>query len=421
MPSSKRSSPGSPHLRLAADIGGTFTDIAAFDEATGRTRFRQGAVDAGASGRRHLRRGRQGRQRLRRRGAVPARLDHRHQHDAGAHRRQDRTAHHRRLSRHLRNRPHQPAGRLQSVFPKHVPLIERALRFEVHERMLADGEIDIAARRGRDRSARRASLRATASKPSPSCSSIAIAMPSTRRRAKAMIEKRTTRTMFVSASHELSQEYREFERCSTVAANAYIGPKVRALYRRDRRRIRDSRLRRLVPASCNRPAASTKPSRRRRNASACWNPGRPPASSARRRCATRSSIDNAIAFDMGGTTAKAGVIYKGEALTTGAALIGGYEQRVADADRDDGYLRSRHRRRLDRARRRRRAARRPAERRRRSRVRPATGSAAPSRPSPTPIWCSAGSAPIAFSAARCSSTSRRPSARSRAGRASRSG
>jgi N-methylhydantoinase A len=37
-------------------------------------------------------------------------------------------------------------------------------------------------------------------------------------------------------------------------------------------------------------------------------------------------IDNAIAFDMGGTTAKAGVIHHGEALTTGTALIGGYEK-----------------------------------------------------------------------------------------------
>src|SRR5208282_226270 len=37
-------------------------------------------------------------------------------------------------------------------------------------------------------------------------------------------------------------------------------------------------------------------------------------------------IDNAIAFDMGGTTAKAGVIHHGEALTTGAALLGGYEK-----------------------------------------------------------------------------------------------
>ena len=37
-------------------------------------------------------------------------------------------------------------------------------------------------------------------------------------------------------------------------------------------------------------------------------------------------LDRAIAFDMGGTTAKAGVIYDGEALTTGRALIGGYNQ-----------------------------------------------------------------------------------------------
>src|SRR5207249_3936617 len=34
----------------------------------------------------------------------------------------------------------------------------------------------------------------------------------------------------------------------------------------------------------------------------------------------------AVAFDMGGTTAKAGVIYRGKALTTGAALVGGYAQ-----------------------------------------------------------------------------------------------
>ncbi len=37
-------------------------------------------------------------------------------------------------------------------------------------------------------------------------------------------------------------------------------------------------------------------------------------------------LENAIAFDMGETTAKAGVIYKGEALTTGGALLGGYEK-----------------------------------------------------------------------------------------------
>ena len=36
------------------------------------------------------------------------------------------------------------------------------------------------------------------------------------------------------------------------------------------------------------------------------------------------NVPNAIAFDMGGTTAKAGVIYEGNVLMTGSALIGGY-------------------------------------------------------------------------------------------------
>ena len=46
-------------------------------------------------------------------------------------------------------------------------------------------------------------------------------------RAKEILEQAYP-DMFVSASHELSQEYREFERTSTVVANAYIGPKVRS-------------------------------------------------------------------------------------------------------------------------------------------------------------------------------------------------
>jgi N-methylhydantoinase A len=38
----------------------------------------------------------------------------------------------------------------------------------------------------------------------------------------------------------------------------------------------------------------------------------------------RIGLKNAIAFDMGGTTAKAGVIHGGDVLMTGGALIGGY-------------------------------------------------------------------------------------------------
>src|SRR5262249_59801415 len=50
--------------------------------------------------------------------------------------------------------------------------------------------------------------------------------PAHEQRVKAIIEQ-SHPDVFVTASHELSQEYREFERTSTAAANAYMGPRVR--------------------------------------------------------------------------------------------------------------------------------------------------------------------------------------------------
>ena len=117
-PMDQRNRPRASNLRLAADIGGTFTDIAAFDDRTGNLTFGKAlstpdrlveGINAGVEkagielpGRR----------------AVPPRLDHRDQHHPGAQGRQDRAAHHRRLPRHLRDRPHQSARCLQSVLPE---------------------------------------------------------------------------------------------------------------------------------------------------------------------------------------------------------------------------------------------------------------------------------------------------------------
>src|SRR6202040_3881380 len=110
-------------------------------------------------------------------------------------------------------------------FQKHVPLIERARRFEVHGPLLADAEIDkpldddeIAAL---GRELERLGVEAAAIL-FLNC----YANADHERRGKTVLEKKKP-PPFVSASHELSQEYREFERCATVAANAYIGPKVR--------------------------------------------------------------------------------------------------------------------------------------------------------------------------------------------------
>ena len=51
--------------------------------------------------------------------------------------------------------------------------------------------------------------------------------PAHERRAKRIVEEAYP-DLFVTASHELSQEYREYERTSTTAANAYVGPRVRS-------------------------------------------------------------------------------------------------------------------------------------------------------------------------------------------------
>ena len=169
-------------------------------------------------------------------------------------------------------------------FQKHVPLIERALRFEVRERMLADGEIDkpldddeIAAL-GRE-------LEGLGVEAAAILFLNCYANADHERRAKAILEKNHP-SLFVSASHELSQEYREFERCATVAANAYIGPKVRRYIGEIDAHMRKAGFAGsfLVVQSTGGLYESNKP---KTSACACWNPAPPQASSAHKRCAAR--------------------------------------------------------------------------------------------------------------------------------------
>ena len=121
------------------------------------------------------------------------------------------------------------------------------------------------------------------------------------------------------------REYREFERTSTVVANAYIGPKVRSYIREIDTHLRDAGFDGsflVVQSTGGLYEAEDAQSycvKMLESGPAAGVIGTQALCSA-------LELKNAIAFDMGGTTAKAGVIYKGEALTTGAALLGGYEK-----------------------------------------------------------------------------------------------
>src|SRR5207253_9785234 len=142
--------------------------------------------------------------------------------------------------------------------------------------------------------------------------------------AKELLTKRHP-NLFVTASHELSQEYREFERCSTAAANAYIGPKVRRYVGEIDRHIRKDGFKGsfLIVQS----TGGLYESEQAQSQCVRMLESGPAAGVIGTQALCRTlGVDNAIAFDMGGTTAKAGVIHNGEALTTGAALIGGYDE-----------------------------------------------------------------------------------------------
>jgi N-methylhydantoinase A len=208
-------------------------------------------------------------------------------------------------------------------FRKHVPLVERALRLEVRERLTAEGEVHVPLDE--------ASVHAACDRlEAEGVDAVAIMLlhcyvnPAHEARVKAIVRQRLPRA-FVTASHELSQEYREFERCSTAVANAYIGPAVSEYLSGI-----DAHLRQAAFAGSFLVVQSTGGLYESRQAEVqCVRmlESGPAAGVIGARALCRAlDLEDAVAFDMGGTTAKAGVIHRGDALTTGAALIGGYDQ-----------------------------------------------------------------------------------------------
>ncbi len=314
---------GKANVRLAADIGGTFTDIAVFDDNTGRIAFGkalstpQHLVEGISAG-------------IAKAGATYADAKlFLHGSTVAINAILERTGARTALVVTEGFRDIYEIGRINRpdaynlYFKKHVPLIERALRFEVTERMLSDGEVD--------KPLDEAQVRALAERLGKLGIEAAAILflncyrnPAHEARAREIIAAKNP-GMFVSASHELSQEYREFERCSTVAANAYIGPIVRRYIGEieDHARAAGFGGSLLIVQSTGGlyEAAQAKSQCVRMLDSG-------PAAGVigtQALCATLG-LDRAIAFDMGGTTAKAGVIFGGEAMTTGSALIGGYNQ-----------------------------------------------------------------------------------------------
>ena len=115
--------------------------------------------------------------------------------------------------------------------------------------------------------------------------------------------------LFVTCSNEVCPEFREYERISTAVVNAYIGPAVGRYVTRLDRELASRGVRRLLIVKSN--GGLTSPDNAVRSPVHLIESGPAAGLTAAAAYARAAACPNLIAFDMGGTTAKAGVVRSG--------------------------------------------------------------------------------------------------------------
>lgn len=212
------------------------------------------------------------------------------------------------------------------AFRKHVPLIPRALRFEVAERMLYDGSVerplDEANARAVAADIKAAGVEAVAVLFLHSYANVA--------HEQQMVEllRAALPEAYITASHHVSREQREYERTSTVAANAYVGPRVSTYLERLERHLEGDGFtgNLLIMQSsgglCDIATA-------REQCIQMLESGPAAGVVASKTVSDVLGLGDVICFDMGGTTAKACVLQAGAAALSSDYFIGGYNEGLA--------------------------------------------------------------------------------------------
>ena len=208
------------------------------------------------------------------------------------------------------------------AFEKAVPLISRDMIFEVDERMRANGEILRPLRRD---SVEEAVRRLIALK----VDAIAVVLlhayrnPAHELAVRKIIEAAAP-GVYISLSHEILREFREYERTSTTVLNAYIGPVVANYVKNLSDDMRSASFRgsfRIMQSNggaISAEAAAIRPVTLMESGPVAGVIG----------CAKLArdlGLANAISFDMGGTTAKTSLVENGETRIVAGYHIGGLD------------------------------------------------------------------------------------------------
>ena len=338
-----------PRLRIAVDIGGTFTDLAAFDETSGELLLRQGAVDPRPAGQRHP--------------EHPGRRRHRphatalflHGSTIAINTLLERSGAQTALLITEGFRDIYEIGRVNRpdaynlFFGKHVPLVRALLRFEVQRAPARRRQRAQAAGRGPPARTSCARSRRRASRPWRSCCCTPTATRRTSSASRRSCRKNCP-AVFVTASHELSQEYREFERVSTAVAQC--------LCRAARRRPTSANCETHLDEKgfdgdfyrrCSRPAALFPVEHARRDCVRMLESGPGRRRDRRAGDLRATGPERCDRLRHGRHDREGRRDQRGQAAHDRQRADRRLRAGVADPDPDDGHLRGRHRRRQHRA------------------------------------------------------------------------
>jgi N-methylhydantoinase A len=202
--------------------------------------------------------------------------------------------------------------------PKPAPLIEPALRFEARERIGPNGVVEPLAR---DEPARLAELVRDSGADSVAVCLLFSYLDASHERAIAEQLRRQLPDVHVSASHEVLPRFREFERCSTTAIDAYLSP----LLGRYLERLGSSAAKAGLPQPVVMRSSGGVATAEEAARSGAWSVLSGPAGGAvGAGLLARSCGDgNAIGLDMGGTSCDVCVVEDGAVRRTDSRRIGG--------------------------------------------------------------------------------------------------
>jgi N-methylhydantoinase A len=208
----------------------------------------------------------------------------------------------------------------EPLYEKPAPLVPRRHRYEVHERLDALGRVVQALDE-----AQVGELAATLAR--AEIEAVAVSLlhayvnPAHERRIAGMLRAALPHC-FITVSSEVLPEIREYERTSTTVVNAYVGPVVSRYLRSLQQRLAHSGIdARLVMMQSSGGTIDVRQVLERPAIVVESGPAAGVVGAAR--LGSRAGHDSVITFDMGGTTAKAALIDQGEIAVTDEYEVGG--------------------------------------------------------------------------------------------------